>query len=157
MEGLAMILHKLSSLPTWSVPFGELDDLRRRMERLLAPLTESTGLRTAGVFPAVNLAEDSQSLFLRAELPGVKSEDLEITLENETLTLAGERVMPAENDEVSYHRREREWGKFRRSLSVPVKVDPNHVQARYRNGILTVTLAKAPESRPKQIAIQAGA
>ena len=151
-----MILRSIPSFQSWPPAFGELDEMRRGMERLFDSLVDSTGLQMAGVFPAVNLSEDAQSVHVRAELPGVKADDLAITMENDTLTIAGERAMPAEDaDRVSYHRREREWGKFRRSLVVPVHVDPDHVEARYRDGILTVTLAKAPHVRPKQITVQA--
>jgi len=78
-------------------------------------------------------------------------------MENDTLTLAGERKQAVEDTAVSYHRREREWGAFRRSLSLPNRVDSNKVQARYVDGILTVILPKAAEARPKQISVQAGA
>ena len=153
-----MIMRRLPSLPNWPTAFGELDDMRRGMERLFDSLVETTGLRMAGVCPALNLSEDPEKVFVRAELPGVKADDLEITMENDTLTIAGERAMPVEDDDrVSYHRREREWGKFRRSLTVPVHVDPDNMEAGYRDGILTVALAKAPDARPKQIAVRAEA
>lgn len=151
-----MILRSAPSFPGWPGAFGELDEMRRGMERLFDNLVESTGLRMAGVYPALNLTEDADSVYVRAELPGVKPDDLAITMENNTLTIAGERAMPVEDDDrVSYHRREREWGKFRRSLTFPVPVDPDHIEARYRDGILTVQLAKAPNARPKQIAVRA--
>ena len=152
-----MIVRRLPSLPSWPMAFGELDDMRRGMERLFDSLAASTGLPTAGVFPAVNVSEDLESVYVRAELPGIKAADLEITMENGTLTIAGERTMPVEDDRVSYHRREREWGSFRRSLSLSVAVDPNQIRAGYRDGILTVTLAKAHDARPKRITVQAEA
>jgi HSP20 family protein len=134
----------------------ELDAARQEMERLFDSLTGRSGLRQAGVFPAINVSEDKDSIYVRAELPGMKSKDLDITMENDTLTIAGEREMATEDDSVSYHRREREWGAFRRSFSLPTPVDADNVKAGYLDGILTVTLAKAPEARPRQIAIQAG-
>lgn len=149
-----MILRRL---PSWPMAFGELEVMRRGMERLYESLAESSGLPAAGVYPAVNLFERPDAVILRAELPGIHADDLDITMENDTLTIAGERAMPAEDDQVSYHRREREWGKFRRGLSIPVHVDPNNVQARYVDGILTVTLAKAQAARPRRIAVQAEA
>jgi HSP20 family protein len=127
------------------------------MERLFDSLTDRTSFSSAGVFPAINVSEDSDSVYVRAELPGIKTEDLDITMERDTLTIAGERNMPSEDDSVSYHRREREWGAFRRSLSLPTRVDADNVQAQYLDGILTVTLPKAAEAKPRQIAIQAGA
>jgi len=151
-----MFLRRLPSLPTWSSGFRELDEARRDMERLFDSLTGFTGQRSAGVFPAINVSEAADAYYVRAELPGIKTDDLEITMENDTLTLSGERK-PANGDEAaSYHRREREWGAFRRSFSLPNRVDANGVEARYTDGILTVTLPKAAEARPKQITVQAG-
>jgi len=153
-----MILRSVPSFQNWPLAFGELDEMRRGMARLFDSLVESTGLRMAGVYPALNVSEDAASVYVRAELPGVKADDLAITMENDTLTIAGGRAMPVEDeDRVSYHRRERDWGEFRRSLTVPVRVDPDHVEARYRDGILTVKLAKAPDARPKQITVRAEA
>jgi len=151
-----MFLRRIPSLPTWSSGLRELDEARRDMERLFDSLTGYTGLRSAGVFPAINVSEEADSYHVRAELPGIKTDDLEITMENDTLTISGERK-PANGDETaSYHRREREWGAFRRSFSLPGRVDANGVEARYANGILTVTLPKSADTRPKQIAVHAG-
>ena len=152
-----MILRRLPSLPTWSTGFRELDDARRDMERLFDSLTDFTGHRSAGVFPPINVSEDAESVYVRAELPGIKIDDLDITMENDTLTIAGERKLAAEDDSVSYHRRERESGAFRRSFSLTNQVDSEKVQARYTDGILTVILPKAAEARPKQITVQASA
>jgi HSP20 family protein len=152
-----MILRRLPSLPTWSTGLRELEDARRDIERLFNTLTDFSGLRSVGVFPAINLSEDAESVYVRAELPGIKADDLDIRMENDTLTIAGERKPPTEADGVSFHRREREWGAFRRSFSLPTRVDAGKVKARYVDGILTVTLPKAAEARPKQIAVQAGA
>jgi HSP20 family protein len=152
-----MLIRRIPSLPTWSSAYRELDEARREMERLFDALGGVAGPRTAGVFPAINVSETGESLLVRAELPGIKPDDLDITVEDNTLTLAGKREMPAETEKVSYHRREREWGSFRRSFSLPNKVDADKVQARYADGILTVELPKAAEARPKQITVQAGA
>jgi HSP20 family protein len=127
------------------------------MERLFDTLSGSAGVRRSGVFPAINVSEDAEALYVRAELPGMAADDLEITMENETLTISGERKMPAESKEVSYHRREREWGTFSRSFTLNTRVDADKVLARHKDGVLTITLPKAAEARPRQIAIQAGA
>jgi HSP20 family protein len=157
MEDIPMYLRRIPDLANWPTAFGDLEEARRGIERLFSSLNEFSGLQTAGVFPAINVSEDAEALFVRAELPGVEIEDLEISVENDTLTLAGERRMPEDADQVSYHRREREWGKFRRSFTLPMPVDSGRVQARYVDGILTVTLPKAPEARPRRIAVQASA
>ena len=151
-----MLLRRFSSLPTWSPGVRELDVARRDMDRLFDSLASYSGLRSHGVFPPINVSEDSESVYVRAELPGIRTEDLDISLENDTLSIAGERRAAHEDESASYHRREREWGAFRRSFSLPSRVDGNQVQARYRDGILTVTLPKAAEARAKQISVQAG-
>ena len=151
-----MILRRLPSLPTWSAGLRELDEARRDMARLFDSLTDFTGHPSAGVFPAINVSEDPESLYVRAELPGIKIDDLEITMENDTLTLSGERKPVATDEAASYHRREREWGAFRRSFSLPIRVDSDEVKARYVDGVLTVILPKAAEARPRQISVQAG-
>ena len=151
-----MFLRRFPSLPTWSTGLRELDVARHDMERLFDSLTSYAGLRSSGVFPPINVSEDSASVYVRAELPGIKSEDLDISLENDTLSIAGERRAAHEEESASYHRREREWGAFRRSFSLPSRVDGNQVQARYRDGILIVTLSKAAEARAKQISVQVG-
>lgn len=152
-----MFLRRIPSLPSWTAGFRELDDVRRDMERMFDSLTGFAGLRTPGVYPAINVSEDANAVYVRAEVPGIKAEDLDIRMENDTLTIAGERQRATDDESVSYHRREREWGAFRRSFSLPTRIDSTLVEANYRDGILTVTLPKAAEARPKQITVQAGA
>jgi len=86
-----MILRSVPTFQNWPLAFGELDEMRRGMDRLFDSLIESTGLQLAGVYPPLNLSEEADSVHVRAELPGVKAEDLMITMENDTLTIAGER------------------------------------------------------------------
>ena len=107
-----------------------------------------------GVFPLVNLAEDDDSLYLTAELPGIDPQSLDLSVKNDTLTLKGsKRPETEEGKEVNYHRRERESGTFRRSLTLPVKIQTEAVGAKFKNGILTVTLPKAAEAKAHQISI----
>jgi HSP20 family protein len=127
------------------------------MERLFDSLSGFADHRPAGVFPAINVSEDTESVYVRAELPGLEVGDLDINMENNTLTIAGERKKPAADEQASYHRREREWGSFSRSFTLNTRVDADKVQARYVDGILTVILPKAVESKPRQITVQAGA
>lgn len=157
MEGMTMLIRRLPSFSGWDSPWRELDDMRRDMDRLFDTLGGVGGMQAAGVFPAINVSETGETLLVRAELPGIKPDDLEVTIENNTLTLAGRREMPAENEKVSVHRREREWGSFRRSLTLPARVEGDKVAARYTDGILTVELPKEAAARPKQITVQAGA
>jgi len=138
-------------------PWTELERLRHQMEGLFDSLTgsaEKRGLTGAGVFPLINLSEDADNLYLTAELPGVGAEALEMSIENEKLTLRGERRIAEADQRVNYHRREREAGFFRRVISLPVRVDADKVQATTKNGVLQVTLPKAAEAKPRQIAIK---
>ncbi len=142
--------------PSWD-PLRELDQLRREMDRLwdrafgFGP--ERWRLR-AGVFPLLNISEDKDHVYVRAELAGVKPEDIDITLEDNRLILRGERKIPAEEKVVGYHRREREAGSFRRVVRLPERLDPAKVEAVFKDGILTITLAKPEEIKPKQITVK---
>ena len=141
----------------WRSATGELDQLSREMKGLFDAFAGAGRGRAAGVYPAINVSENDDAILVRAELPGVDPGKLDITVESNTLTIAGARDEKREEQEAGYHRREREWGRFRRSFQMPVRVDGERVDARYENGILTVELPKAAESRPRRIAVQAGA
>jgi HSP20 family protein len=106
-----------------------------------------------GVFPLVNLAEDDDSLFLTAELPGIDPQSLDLSIKSDTLTLKGSKKVEGGEQEVNFHRRERDAGSFRRSLTLPSKIQAEAVKAGFKNGILTVTMPKAAEARAHQIAI----
>jgi HSP20 family protein len=108
-----------------------------------------------GAYPAVNLCETEEAYVLTAELPGLAPEDLEISLEGSTVTLRGERKAAPEEG-ASLHRQERPAGAFRRAFDLPVPIDGDKVEALHRNGVLTLRLPKAPEHRPRQIAVKAG-
>jgi HSP20 family protein len=136
-------------------PFSEMDRLRREMDRIAGAFASGRGIApAAGVFPALNMSEDDHNLYVRAELPGVAPENIEITTKENNLILKGERKIAAEGEKVSYHRRERDAGKFRRIISLPTRVDAEKVTAVCKNGVLTVTLPKAAEAKPRQIAVK---
>jgi HSP20 family protein len=136
-------------------PFSEMDRLRREMDRMYSSLAEVRGIApAAGVFPALNMSEDDHNLYLRAELPGVAPEDIDITTKENNLILKGERKIAAEGEKVSYHRKERDAGNFRRIISLPTRVDSDKVTAVCKNGVLTVILPKAEETKPRQIAVK---
>ena len=153
-----MVFRPLWSVPRW-MDTGVLTELNR-MQQLMGRLSGATQPRgatnyaTAGVFPAVNLSEDRDGYFVRAELPGVKAEDLEVEVVGRNLTIAGQRTIAIEGDKVCYHRREREGGKFSRVLGLPADIDAEKVTARLVNGILTVQVPKAATARPRQISVQ---
>jgi HSP20 family protein len=140
--------------PTGNDPWMMLDLVRREMEALL-PRGPRTATATANVYPPVNLYETGDDFVLLAEIPGVRREDLGITIEANRITLRGERKIEVPTDKgVSVHRRERESGIFRRTFEFPVPVDADKAEAVYREGILRVRLPKAASHRPRQIAVQ---
>jgi HSP20 family protein len=156
-EVQAMIIRRIGGLPAWEwrSPFGELDRMRREMDRLSEALTGPLFREPlAGVFPLMNVTEDPDNYYVRAELPGIKADELDISIAGNSLTVAGERTIPAENETARYHRREREAGKFSRVVGLPSPVDASQVEARCADGVLTVVLPKAEAAKPKQIAVK---
>jgi HSP20 family protein len=140
--------------PSWE-SFQEMDQLRREMDRLFDRAYSPERLRRrAGVFPLLNLSEDQDHVYVRAELAGVRPEDIDITLEDNKLILRGERKIPAEEKVVGYHRREREAGSFRRLVRLPDRLDASKVEAVFKEGVLTITLAKPEQIKPKQITVK---
>jgi HSP20 family protein len=136
-------------------PFADLEVMRRQMERLLdAYGNRQPGRDESGVYPAVNITEDAEAYYVSAELPGVKSADLDLNVTANQLTLAGERTIPEEAADARYHRREREAGRFSRAVALPGDIDTDKVRARLTDGVLTVTVPKQEKAKPRNIAIQ---
>ena len=141
--------------------FKEMDSFTREMDqmfrnigfgRLLEPaLVPVLGARN---YPRINLRETEDSYIVETQLPGVDPKELEMTILKGTLTLSGERKNP-EQEAGSWHRRERNTGKFMRAIDIPAEIDLEKVQAEYQTGLLTVTLPKAESVRPKRIEIKA--
>jgi HSP20 family protein len=116
--------------------------------------SQSSGWR--GVYPAVNLYETADAYMLMAELPGLETEDIDVSLEGSTVTLRGERKIDYANEGgVSLHRRERQVGSFRRAFELPAVIDADKVEAVHRNGVLMLRLPKSAASQPRQISVQA--
>ncbi|HSR91295.1 MAG TPA: Hsp20/alpha crystallin family protein [Gemmatimonadales bacterium] len=113
------------------------------------------GVATSAWLPAVDVFEDKESLKIVAELPGLKPEDVKITMENNTLTLRGEKKQVAEEKSERVHRYERSYGTFERAFSLPNTVDAEKVAASFENGVLTITLPKAEKAKPREIAVAA--
>lgn len=134
-------------------PFSEIENMRRQVERLYQGFLSPYARPAAGVFPLINLTESKDSYALRAELPGVRSEDLDIQATANTLSLAGERKIPEEK-QAKYHRRERESGRFSRVITLPGEINPDKVEANMVNGVLTVVVPKAEASKPRQITVR---
>src|SRR3954466_1599810 len=139
-------------------PFREINALHNAMSRALQTAGTGDELTTTGSFiPPVDIYEDENSISLRLEIPGMKQEDIDIRLENSTLTMRGERNFEKEEKEENFHRIERRYGAFSRSFTLPNTVDSDNVQADYKDGILSIELAKRAESKPKQIKVGVGA
>ncbi len=143
------------SRPTFDSPFADFDQWRRGMLRLLDTVTGDTVPDAgAGVFPPLNITQDSDNFYVRAEVPGVKPDELSISAVRNRVSLAGKRELPREHERVSYHRKERPEGSFNRTVTLPTEVDAERVEARYTEGILTITLPKAEQAKPRHIAVR---
>ena len=152
-----MIYRRVFNIPTWGFrrSFNELDRLRRQMNELYGAFSESAvPMPSAGVFPLTNVTEDSNHYYIRAELPGTKSDELDIQVTSEGISVSGERKIPEEGNGVKYHRREREAGKFSRSINLPGEIDVNAVEAGLGDGVLTITIPKAEITKPRKITVK---
>jgi HSP20 family protein len=138
--------------------FG-LQRLNRLLDEAFAgwPSNEQSNAITSAWFAPTDVSEDSESLQVRMELPGVKPEEVKISLEDNILTIRGEKRQQAEERNERVHRYERSYGSFERSFALPSTVDPDKVSASYENGILTVSVPKAERARPREIPVAATA
>lgn len=144
--------------------FEELrDEIDRVWTSLTAPSPHDGGLRpAAGAYPAVNVHESDEALVVEAELPGLDSSDVEISVTGDELVLKGARrggeaaepTEPSDGEKVTWHRRERGTGSFERRIPLPVAVDAARVDARLIDGVLTVTCPKAPECQPRRVEVR---
>jgi len=151
-----MIYRRMFGLPTWQVrsPFQELERMRQQMDNFMNRVSgEDMSSLHAGVFPSINLSEDPDTYYVRAELPGISAEDLDIQTDGNNLSISGERKIEAEKDGVRYHRKEREAGKFSRAISLPGDINPEGVSASLKEGLLKIIVPKAEKAKPKQISI----
>jgi len=131
-------------------PFEELLKAQREMSRVMQSMSEG---EAAGNLPPVNVYDDGESFYLRTEIAGIDRDKLDISVAGDVLTVSAERHL--EEPKGSYHRRERTWDRFSRSITLPDTIDVNKVIASYKNGVLEVTLPRAPEVKPKRISIEA--
>jgi HSP20 family protein len=142
----------LSQFPSWGFdPFLELRRMQSDMNRLF------TGYSAAAArdFPPINIWLGENNVVVTAELPGVKRDDVNISLQDEVLTLEGSRQAQLREQDVKWHRRERAYGNFTRTIQLPFRVDPEKVQARYSDGVLEIELERIEADRPKKIQIRA--
>jgi len=143
------------SRPTYDSSFADFDQLRRGMLRLFDSVAgDASGDVGAGVFPPMNITQDDDNFYVRAEVPGIKADEISISAVRNRISVSGRREIPAEHERVSYHRKERAEGSFNRTVTLPSEVDAQRVDARYADGVLTLTLPKAEEAKPRQIPVR---
>ncbi len=145
----------MSNLIRWE-PMREMVTLREAMDRLFDDsFTRPFGLMDGGRSPAVDMYQTDDEVIVKAALPGLKSEDVQIQVTGDLLTIKGETKEKHETKEKNYHLREQRWGAFERSVLLPTAVVSDKAKAEFEDGILTVTLPKAEEVKPKMITIKA--
>ena len=136
-------------------PFREVVALQNRVNSLFRDLNEGENpMTTASFVPAVDIYEDEKKVMLKLEVPGIEQKDLDVSVENNTLTVKGERKFEKEEKEENFHRIERRYGSFYRAFTLPSTVDTESIAANYNAGVLKLELAKKPEAQPKQIEIK---
>jgi len=145
------------SLIRWR-PTRDLLSIRDEMNRLFDNIFTGAPERRRGLLegewaPSVDIAETDNDVVVTAELPGVKQDDVDITIADDVLTLKGEKKEEKEVKEKNYHRIERSYGSFQRSVSLPAGVQADKAKATYKDGVLHITVPKAEEAKPKQIKI----
>ena len=132
----------------------EMDRLQRRMNRLLE--SGGAGPRfSAPTYPAVNVWVNDEGQLITAEMPGLAPEDINIHVTADALSISGERKQEQAGKDANYHRQERNYGSFSRTIQLPFMVDPDGAQASFQNGVLRISLPRAEADKPRRIAVQA--
>ena len=153
----------MNSLTRWQRPelttwpgFGRLTDLRDEIDRLFeSPLADlaRTSQILSGWTPALDLYEDKDNFVVKAELPGMKREDIEVSLHEGSLSISGERKSEEKHTDAEVYRTERFFGRFQRTVALPTPVAADKVKASYKDGLLMITLPKTEEAKPKHIEV----
>lgn len=148
----------MTMLTRWD-PFRELSTIQDRMNRLFQDVYSTNreeGLSTTAFAPPTDVYEDENHVTLKLEIPGIDERDLDIRVENNNLIIKGERKFEKEEKEENFRRVERQYGAFVRSFSLPSTVDTENISANYDKGVLTISMAKRAEAKPKQIQVGTG-
>jgi HSP20 family protein len=149
----------MTLLTRWE-PFREFSTMQDRMNRLFresySPEGPEESLTTTSFAPLVDIYEDEHNITLKLEVPGIDEKDIDVRIENTTLTVHGERKIEKEEKEENFRRVERQYGSFTRSFTLPSSVDSGQVTAHYDKGVLKIKLAKKAEAKPKQIKVNVG-
>jgi HSP20 family protein len=151
-----LVRRSWPSRPAFEGAFADFEQLRREMQRLLdyPGGADGYGEARSGVFPPINVSQDADNFYVRAEVPGIKASELSISAVKNRLTIAGKREIPNEHEGASYHRKERPEGSFNRALTLPTELDIERIDARYADGILTLKLPKAEAAKPRLISVK---
>jgi HSP20 family protein len=151
-----LVRRSWPSRPAFEDAFADFEHLRREMRALLdyRDKTDGYGDVGSGVFPPMNVTQDTDNFYVRAEVPGIKASELSISAVQNRLSIAGKRNIPSEHERVSYHRKERPEGSFNRTLTLPTELDVERIDARYADGILTLRLPKAEAAKPRVISVK---
>ena len=154
----------MATMTRWD-PFQDLRSAQEEMAEMSPMLAHALGLRaqqgsgratTTAWAPALDISERKDAYLVTVELPGIKPEDLDITLEDGLLTVQGERQFTSESSEQQFHRVERRYGAFRRSITLPAHVMAEGIQASFEDGVLQILVPKAEEAKPKRIQVRPG-
>jgi HSP20 family protein len=152
----------MTTMMRWD-PFQDLRSAQDEMAQMSPMLAQALGLhaqqasgRTSAWAPALDISERKDAYLVTVELPGLKPEDLDITLEDGLLTIQGERQFTSESSEQQFHRVERRYGAFRRSITLPAHVTAEGIQASFEDGVLQILVPKAEEAKPKRIQVRPG-
>ena len=149
----------MTLLTRWE-PLRDLATLQNCLNRFVresyTPEGPDEALTTTSFAPPVDIYEDEHNITLKLEVPGIDEKDIDVRVENSTLTVHGERKIEKEEKEENFRRVERQYGSFTRSFTLPSSVDPGQVSAHYDKGVLNISLAKKAEAKPKQIKVNVG-
>lgn len=152
-----MAIIRFTDRPFFRNPWTEFEKMRREMDMLTRGVAGgSAGGEVPTVYPALVVSENEATVFVRAEMAGVKAADLDISVEGETLLIKGERKPAGADEKVSFHRREIEYGRFSRAITLPTRINLEAIGATMKDGILSITLPKAEEVKPRQVRVNVG-
>ncbi len=144
----------MAKITKWE-PFKELEKIRREMDELMGGFFGYYPEERENVmwYPALDIEEKKADLMITVELPGMKKEDIKVTMHGDVLTISGERKFEKEEKDTHFHRIERSYGKFQRSIKLPVEVNIDKIEAKYKDGILHIKLPKSEKAKTKEISI----
>jgi len=142
------MFRRNSSIPAfWASPFFDSDLIDNMI------LRSQKGANSSRVFPAINITEDKDSYYIRAELPGLSTDEINLEISDRKLSISGEKLSTHQDEGIKYHRKERDYGKFSRVITLPKDIDSENIDAKMVNGILAVRIGKSEIAKPKQISI----